>query len=113
MTAKGGPSVPTSCLFAFLPRCLELVAGFPLDGLRLFAGQPAEHEPKARQLGIPAEVPVGAVFVRGLVIVVGHVILVLRMSPSLVMPFEQLALVDGERGYAHAGEREVVAPEDP
>src|SRR5271165_6346769 len=48
---------------AGLPRAFKLVAVQPFHGLRLGAGQPAQHKSKPRQLGIAAKIPVRSIFI--------------------------------------------------
>ena len=61
--------------FARLTGRLELVAGLPLDGLCLFAGEPAEDEAETGHLGVAAEVQVSVVLIGRLMVVVSHEVL--------------------------------------
>jgi len=94
--------------FAFLARGFEFVARVPSDRLGLSTSQPAENEAEAGEPGVAPEIPAFLEFVGGLVIVMRNIIFELGFAPGFVVTFKECAGIDGERGDAHASEREVV-----
>ena len=59
----------------------------------LLGREPAENKAETRELGVAAEIPVGVIFIAGLVVMVRNVVFALRMAPRFIVAFEQLALI--------------------
>jgi len=80
---------------------LELIARKPLDGLCLFSRKPTKNETEASHLGVAAEIPVGFVLIARLMVVVRNEVFALRVAPSLVVAFIELALINRKRRHAY------------
>src|SRR5215471_971802 len=107
MTNQTAP-LPRSWLQAGQTRFFELVAFFPADFGGLIGGLPTQGESEAGDGGVGGPVEAGTIFVVGLVIAFGDVLVPLRQAPGGVVALEFHALVNAETGDANAREAEVV-----
>src|SRR5277367_392308 len=92
---------------ALLARRLELISRLPGHGGWHGRSLPAKNEPKSGELGIAAKVHRLVEFIRGLMVVMGLIILHLVLAPFRSLPFKQRALIDGERRNSGAGKAEM------
>src|SRR5262245_51817233 len=107
------PCRPFSCLLLspserLQPRPFELIAPVPLRRFGGVGHAQTYPEGQPRLLNHSAEIPVRAVFVRGLMVAVLIVVLKLLFAPFIGMADELRAWIEADGRDARLGEREMV-----
>src|ERR1700719_5360359 len=93
---------------ALLARRFKFVAGLPAGQSGLRSRFLSERQTKARHLGKPDEIHLGAIFVARLMIIMIDVIFRLRLAPRGVVAFVFQSFANGKRRHADARETEMI-----